>query len=1067
MKKAYKNLLEVLSYAVEKHPDQIAYQFLTEDSCRTLTYRELEIKAKSLAVAFQTFDCQSERAMLLLPPGLDYVIGFFSCLYAGVIPVPAYPPRRNHHGQRLAAIAENAKAKFVLTQDVFASQCEFASHVITTDNIDAHAIKKYSPIKKVNELAFLQYTSGSTHLPKGVMISQQNILANLDIIHHYFGSRSEKICSWLPPYHDMGLIGGILYPLYVCQPVILMSPSYFLQSPLRWLDVISQQKVTTSVAPNFAYDLCVKKVTEDHIKKLDLSHWHYALNGSEPIRFETMQKFCQTFAPAGFSPDAIRPVYGLAEATLIVSAAEKRKWNDPLIVTKQALENRSEISTLSSATPETISLISCGSTPSKHLIQIVDPKTLQSVKDGMVGEICVSGPSIATGYWDNTELTKQILKVSLSNYSCEFLRTGDLGFLYQDELFITGRVKDLIIIHGLNHYPQDIEQTVMESHPALQLHGTAAFTIEENNEEQLVVMQEVGRQYVNKLDENEIFNAILSAVLVKHGISIKSIILLKPHRLPKTSSGKIQRWACKQLFISDEDSFIAKWMKPETKATEFSILSSKYSSLFQWLMNWLTQRSLITSHIKLTDTLAQYGFDSLIAAELAADLQNYLGKFIDPAAILEQKTAHDLLHYLTKSELINIRCSQATQKIPLVKPITHPLSEAAKDIYFAETEGISAATTIIDHKTYINFAGYNYLGMSGDPIVTDAVIQAVKEYGSSVSASRIASGQKKLHSLLENSLANLIGVEDCIVYSSGHATNVSIISHLFGADDLILHDALCHNSILQGAIFSGATRMAFPHNDYSTLVHQLEKFRAHYQKVLIVSEGIFSMDGDIPNVPRLIEIKNNFDAFLMLDEAHSIGVLGKTGAGVREYFDVNPNDVDIWMGTLSKAFASCGGYIAGSQELIDHLKYHAAAFVYSAGISPANTAAALASLQLMRQEPQRLETLRHNHTLLLNLLKKENVETGKSDNTPIIPIITGDEKSALDLSLMLKAHGIFAIPIFYPAVEKGRARVRLFVNCLHTEEHINFAVEKIVKGLKANSNKTSVLLGSDKISNFI
>jgi 8-amino-7-oxononanoate synthase len=385
------------------------------------------------------------------------------------------------------------------------------------------------------------------------------------------------------------------------------------------------------------------------------------------------------------------------------------------------------------------------------------------------------------------------------------------------------------------------------------------------------------------------------------------------------------------------------------------------------------------------------------------------------------------------------------QDLELKEEANMPFIENLKSIYFNVNEGISSNTTVLSGTSYINYSGYNYLGLSGDHRVTEAVIDAVKKYGTSVSASRLVSGEKSIHAELEGAIARLIGAEDCLILPSGYLTNIAVITHLFGKKDLILHDELAHNSILHAALFSGAERIAFPHNDYQTLRNFLEKYRDQYRKVLIVTEGIFSMDGDIADIPELIILKKQFNTFLMIDEAHSMGVLGKTGKGIREYFNLNPKDVDIWMGTLSKSFASCGGYIAGTHELIENLKYTAAGFVYSAGISPANTAASLAAIEVMLAEPQRIKNLKTAHTLLLSLLKEHHIATGLSHNTPIIPIVVGQDATAVQLSHYLREHHILALPIIYPAVEKNQARIRLFVNCLHTEEQIKTTVDLLRK----------------------
>ncbi|MGL5794850.1 MAG: aminotransferase class I/II-fold pyridoxal phosphate-dependent enzyme [Waterburya sp.] len=330
--------------------------------------------------------------------------------------------------------------------------------------------------------------------------------------------------------------------------------------------------------------------------------------------------------------------------------------------------------------------------------------------------------------------------------------------------------------------------------------------------------------------------------------------------------------------------------------------------------------------------------------------------------------------------------------------------------------------------------------MSGDPIVMEAARKAIAEYGTSVSASRLLSGERPLHLELEQEIANLIGTEAAIVYVGGHATNVSTIGHLFGEKDLIICDALSHNSIKEGCKLSGATIIDFPHNDCQALETILAQERTKYQKVLIAVEGIYSTDGDLAPLPAIVELKQHYQTFLLVDEAHSIGVLGISGGGVREYFNLQPIDVDLWMGTLSKSFASCGGYLAGSQELIEYLKYTAPGFVFSVGMSPPNTASALAAIKLLKSEPQRAIKLQNRAKFCLDLAKSNNLNTGSSANSPIIPIIVGEPNKAVRLSRLLAQEGINVNPMVYPSVPYNAARLRFFITCLHTEAQIEMTM---------------------------
>jgi 8-amino-7-oxononanoate synthase len=363
--------------------------------------------------------------------------------------------------------------------------------------------------------------------------------------------------------------------------------------------------------------------------------------------------------------------------------------------------------------------------------------------------------------------------------------------------------------------------------------------------------------------------------------------------------------------------------------------------------------------------------------------------------------------------------------------------------FFRVHDGVAGSTSQINGRQYINFSSYNYLGLCGHPRVNKAAKDAIERWGTSVSASRLVSGERSIQQDLEKSLAEMYGVEDCLAFVSGHATNVTTIGYLFGPKDLILHDALIHNSVVQGAKLSGAHRRAFPHNDWQKLDEILHETRGQFERVLIVLEGLYSMDGDIPELPRFIEIKRRHKAFLMVDEAHSLGVLGKHGMGITEQFGVNGSDVDIWMGTLSKTLASCGGYIAGVKALVEHLRYAAPGFLYSVGMAPPVAAAALEALRIMLVEPERVERLRQRSKFFLRLAREKGIDTGLSAGYSVIPALAKSSLKAAKLSNALFDKGINVQPIIYPAVEEGLARLRFFINSGHTEEQIRFTVEAL------------------------
>ena len=365
--------------------------------------------------------------------------------------------------------------------------------------------------------------------------------------------------------------------------------------------------------------------------------------------------------------------------------------------------------------------------------------------------------------------------------------------------------------------------------------------------------------------------------------------------------------------------------------------------------------------------------------------------------------------------------------------------------FFKVHEGIASNTTAINGQEYINFASYNYLDLCGHPDVSEAAKKAIDQYGTSASASRPVAGERPIQRELEQELAKIYDVDDCIVFVSGHATNVTTIGYLFGPKDLILHDSLIHNSIVQGGQLSGATRLPFPHNDWQALDEILFQQRKNFERVLIVIEGIYSMDGDYPDLKHFVEIKQRHKAFLMVDEAHALGVLGEKGHGIKEHAGVDGHEVDLWMGTLSKTLASCGGYIAGESALIEHLKFSAPGFLYSVGIAPPVAAASLAALKILDKEPERVARLKDRGQQFIHLAQEKGLNVGSSAGLSVVPVITGSSAMAGRLANACFARGINVQPIFYPAVQEGMARLRFFICCSHTEEQIEQTVNILVE----------------------
>jgi acyl-CoA synthetase (AMP-forming)/AMP-acid ligase II len=598
-------LVELLSYRAHNQPDQRVFTFLRSGEVETaaLTYAELHLQAQTIAAKLQLSVPPGERALLLFQPGLEFIVAFFGCLYAGVIAVPAYPPRRNQSLSRLQSIATDAEATIVLTTSSLLATIQTAApdtlmlsdlQWVATDLLsDALAAQWQSPPITRESLAFLQYTSGSTGDPKGVMISHGNLLHNSALIQNCFQDTPESQgVSWLPVYHDMGLIGGVLQPIYVGAQTVLMSPMDFLQKPIRWLEAISRYGATTSGGPNFAYDLCIQKITPEQLEKLDLSRWELAFTGAEPVRADTLEKFATTFAPCGFRKSAFYPCYGMAETTLIVAGGAKTAEPPVLSVDAMSLElNQVVISAKPQDTDRQI--VGCGQTWLNQQLLIVHPETQVPCADDAVGEVWVSGLSVAQGYWNRVEQTAQAFRavpativgvaIDAGSDAPTFLRTGDLGFLHNGELFITGRLKDMIIIRGQNHYPHDIERTVETSHDALRAGCGAAFAIDFKGAERLVVVQEVERSYLRKLDEHTVASSIQQAVSAHHGLDIFATVLVKTGSIPKTSSGKIRRHACRMEFLTGSLDVVKDWSENPQGTKKFLNLQAEIESIYQSL----------------------------------------------------------------------------------------------------------------------------------------------------------------------------------------------------------------------------------------------------------------------------------------------------------------------------------------------------------------------------------------------------------------------------------------------------------------------------------------------------
>ena len=582
MNPSCETLVELLRARASERGGATAFTFLDdgEREGARLTYGELDERARAIARALRDGGlAPGDRALLLYPPSLEFIPAFFGCLYAGVIAVPAYPPHASQPSRtlpRLLSIVGDADVAAVLANDAIvaagARMIEQTPSLATipwlaTDTLGVDGASDWqTPRVGSGDLAFLQYTSGSTASPRGVMVSHANLLHNLAYASHFAGNDASTVSvSWLPVIHDMGLIEGVLGPIFGGYPAYLMAPTSFLHRPIRWLRAITRYRATTSGGPNFAYDLCARKVNDAQRVELDLTSWRVAYNGAEPIRAETLESFHERFSPVGFRWRSFYPVYGLAESTLLVSTGGPTY--EPVIhdVAAHAL-SRGRLRVERRAHAGTRPLVASGPSSFGTRVVIVNPETRQRCADGRVGEIWVSSPSVARGYWGNECATQETFHARLPDDDGPYLRTGDLGVLRDGELFVAGRLKDVLIVRGYKHFPQDIEQTAERQHAAIRPGCSAAFSIEGTDAESVVLAFEVDLRRIDD-DEREasrrcvadLIDRVRAAVSDEHGIVLAAISVLAVGGVPKTSSGKLRRRACRAGFVDGSLDEIARW----------------------------------------------------------------------------------------------------------------------------------------------------------------------------------------------------------------------------------------------------------------------------------------------------------------------------------------------------------------------------------------------------------------------------------------------------------------------------------------------------------------------------
>lgn len=637
-------------------PDAVAFRFLgdLEHVAQELTYAQLLQDAEAIAAFLSGLAEQGSRVMLFFPPGLAYVKAFYGCLLAGMVAVPLYPPRRNVKSDRIMKVAQSCRSTIALTTQgelgvVKAAWDQQNSLGLTldfhaTDHIVADATRRFAaPALDLAAPAFLQYTSGSTGVPKGVIITHRNIVANMRHLSLMSrGDASEVFVNWVPLFHDLGLVTAILWPVFLGAPSILMAPATFVRSPVQWLKAISRYRGTMCGAPNFAFDLCVEKIPAGELAAIDLSSWRVAYNSAEPVKAATLDAFARHFAPCGFKPEAFYPCYGMAEATVFIAGGDSDARPTVVKVDKNKLADF-RLEPVEDNDPAATSIVGCGTAFAPHDVKIVDPDSGARVSEGSVGEIWFSGPSVSPGYWNLDDVSAGTFgqRIVGNASGSTYLRTGDLGAMWQGELFVTGRMKDLIILRGRNYYPQDIEASTAEAHEAIRGGCCAAFSLVEDGDERLVVVAEVEREHFRTVDAAAVTAAIRRRIAADHEVSVDRVVLLKPYRIPVTSSGKIQRRQTRQMLLDGELDIIAQAAPAGVK----DVVAPRSDTEAMLCGVW---RSVLKrDRLGVTDNFFDLGGDSLAAVNVLADLQHHFPDVeLDISQLLEFPTVAQLAGFL-------------------------------------------------------------------------------------------------------------------------------------------------------------------------------------------------------------------------------------------------------------------------------------------------------------------------------------------------------------------------------------------------------------------------------------
>ncbi len=1001
---AGESLVSVLRGAAAEREREPLYRFLVsgeaEGPQETLTAGELQDAAQRIASGLQANGVVlGDRVAIACSSPLEFAQAFFGCQWAGAVAVPVYPPRTRSGAATLSAILDDAKPA-VLIGDVdslnaargFSPGCALMG---CGELLEGRAAAEPA----TGDTAFLQYTSGSTSSPRGVVVSQNAVAACLRNIREALGAPagSRGVC-WLPLSHDLGLTGSFLLSLFAGYEMILMTPQAFAESPVRWLRAISAFRAWGTSAPNFALAQCTRMIRKQQAAGLDLSCLECLLCGAEPVDAEVLDQFAHRFAPQGLRRESLRPCYGLAEATLMVSMT-------PPGGPRMGATGR----------------VSCGAARPGEQIAIVDAESLCEAAEGATGEIWFHGPAVADGYFGwSKDANDAVFRATLQGSETPFLRTGDLGTMIAGELFVTGRLKDVIIVRGRNYDAHDVERAARSAHPDLAGVRMAAF---DDTDAGLVVMLEAAPGVAAGAHAG-IVREVRARIGAEMGLRPERVLVATPKSIPITTSGKVQRAKTARLYREGTIEILFREQAGEDGGADASGLIEKTLLHEIRLAARLGDRDRISRQARLSEI----GVDSLGLLQLGTTLRAQAGRDV---RVDDDPSVEDLL---ARFRLGSEGVTESDVFAPIHEFTVRLKAAGAHPFYlpFTDWDGVHAT---LDGRRVLILSAFDYLGLSREARVREAAAQAARAQGTSRSGARVHAGTSPETLELEAKLAWFLGREDAVVCTTGYQAVAGLVSAFGNPRSTLVVDEEVHASVLDGAAIAHCRLARFRHNDAADLDRVLEGLGG---AALVMVEGLYSNSGDVSPLKDIAAVCRRRGARLALDDAHGLGVLGPTGRGAEEHHG-SIGVCDLLAGTFSKSLASTGGWIAGSRDAMDYARYHARTVLFTAGISPPSLAAASAALDVLVEQPELVARSRRN----AEVLRGEMVRLGvpfRGECGPVMRIAAAGEERCVRLCGELLRRGVYVNPVLHPSTARGDEMLRICVSAAHDPNELRHAV---------------------------